>query len=263
MPVSHSVFPAVQISGGINYFVYNPVHNGDIEFTEYYNEENSQTFTRPLFEEGLNIILSSGFSHNIIRKVKNESFESITAITKGRNAFGIVGKNANDISSLNVQEGYYDLRCKHEEIRYVDSNLITKNKDIADKWKIFISKSNGAAGLLTDNKEVSILGKPYLAKPKSACTDSLIPIGNFETEFEAKALESYIKTKFLRYMVGILKTSQNIYQNVYKFVPLQDFTPESDIDWTKPVEEIDKQLYKKYNLNNEETKFIEEKIKPM
>lgn len=263
IPISSSVFPAVEISGGINYFVYNPRHNGDIKFTEYYNEENSQTFTRPLFEEGLNIILSSGLSHNIISKVKNEGFESITAITKGRNAFGIVGKNANDISSLNVQEGYYDLRCKHEEIRYVDSNLITKNKDIADKWKIFISKSNGAAGLLTDNKKVSILGKPYIAKPKSACTDSLIPIGNFETEFEAKALESYIKTKFLRYMVGILKTSQNIYQNVYKFVPLQDFTTDSDINWTKPIEEIDQQLFQKYKLSNEEIEIIEEIIKPM
>jgi hypothetical protein len=263
IPISNSVFPAVEISGGINYFVYNPNYNGDIEFTEYYDEENSQTFTRPLFEEGLDIILSSGFSHNIISKVKNESFESITAITKGRNAFGILGKNANEISSPTHQNGYYELRCKHEEIRYVDSELITKNKEIADKWKIFISKSNGAAGLLTDNKEVSILGKPYLAKPKAACTDSLIPIGNFETEFEAKALESYIKTKFLRYMVGILKTSQNILQNVYQFVPIQDFTPESDIDWTKSIEDIDKQLYDKYNLNNEEAKFIEEIIKPM
>ena len=263
IPISNSVFPAVEISGGINYFVYNPNHNGDIEFTEYYDEENSQTFTRPLFEEGLDIILSSGFSHNIISKVKNESFESITALTKGRNAFGILGKNANEISSSTYQNGYYELRCKHEEIRYVDRELITKNKEIADKWKIFISKSNGAAGLLTDNKEVSILGKPYLAKPKSACTDSLIPIGNFETEFEAKALESYIKTKFLRYMVGILKTSQNILQNVYQFVPLQDFTSESDIDWTKSIEEIDKQLYEKYKLSDEEIKFIEKMIKPM
>lgn len=263
IPISNSVFPAVEISGGINYFVYNPNHKGDIEFTEYYDEENSQTFTRPLFEEGLDIILSSGFSHNIISKVKNEGFESITAITKGRNAFGILGKNANEISSPTNQNGYYELRCKHEEIRYIDSNLITKNKEIADKWKIFMSKSNGAAGLLTDNKEVSILGKPYLAKPKSACTDSLIPIGNFETEFEAKALASYIKTKFLRFMVGILKTSQNILQNVYQFVPLQDFTPESDIDWTKSIEEIDKQLYKKYKLNNEEIDFIDKMIKPM
>ncbi|NLP59523.1 restriction endonuclease, partial [Lutibacter sp. B1] len=173
------------------------------------------------------------------------------------------GKNANEISSSFYQNGYYELRCKHEEIRYVDSNLITKNKEIAERWKVFMSKSNGAAGLLTDNNEVSILGKPYIAKPMSACTDSLIPIGNFETEFEATALASYIKTKFLRFMVGILKTSQNILQNVYQFVPLQDFTPESDINWSSSIEDIDKQLYEKYNLSKEEIEFIDKMIKPM
>jgi hypothetical protein len=64
-------------------------------------------------------------------------------------------------------------------------------------------------------------------------------------------------------MVGILKTSQNILQNVYQFVPIQDFTPESDIDWTKSIEDIDKQLYEKYKLSNEEIEFIEKMIKPM
>lgn len=262
IPISNSIFPAVEI-GAINYFLYNPNHNGDINFTEYYDEENVITSKRPLFEEGLDIILSSGFSHNIISKIKNKDFESITKITKGRNAFGVLGKNANEISSPSRKKGYYKLRCKHEEIRYIDNDLITKNKDLADRWKVFMSKSNGAAGLLTDNKEVSILGKPYIGKPKSACTDSLIPIGNFNTKFEAEALASYIKTKFLRYLVGILKTSQNILQNVYQFVPIQNFTPESDIDWTESIEEIDKKLYKKYRLNKKEIDFIEKNIKSM
>lgn len=73
----------------------------------------------------------------------------------------------------------------------------------------------------------------------------------------------YIKTKFLRYIVGSLKVSQNVYQSVYQFVPLQDFTEKSDIDWSKSVAEIDQQLYKKYNLSDEEITFIESMIKPM
>ena len=64
-------------------------------------------------------------------------------------------------------------------------------------------------------------------------------------------------------MVGILKTSQNILQNVYQFVPIQDFTPESDIDWTKSIGEIDQQLYAKYKLSNEEIEFIDKMIKPI
>ena len=70
-------------------------------------------------------------------------------------------------------------------------------------------------------------------------------------------------TKFLRFMVGILKTSQNVYQVVYQFVPVQDFTDNSDIDWSQPIPEIDKQLYAKYGLDDGEIEFIESMIKPM
>jgi hypothetical protein len=64
-------------------------------------------------------------------------------------------------------------------------------------------------------------------------------------------------------MVGVLKTSQNVLQNVYQFVPLQNFTSESDIDWNKSIDEIDQQLYKKYKLSKKEIEFIEKMIKPM
>lgn len=262
-PDASLIFPNVLISGGVNYFLYSYNYNDDVQFVEVYNENNQVSTKRPLFEKGLDIILSSSRNYKLIQKIKNDNFISMTTITQGRNAFGIVGKNVNKISMSTKQKGFYELRCKHEEIRYVDKKYITKNIEIADKWKIFISKANGAAGLLTDEKMVAILGKPYLGKPLSVCTDSLIPIGSFDTEFEANSLIKYIKTKFLRYTVGLLKVSQNIYQNVYEFVPLQDFTENSDIDWSKSIPEIDQQLYKKYNLSEEEITFIEEKIKPM
>ncbi len=262
-PISRNVFNGVEISGGVNYFLFNPNYKGDVEFIEYNLTDSNISAHRPLFEDGMDVILSNGRNYKLIQKVKNENFISMTTITQGRNAFGIVGKNINDISSEIYKEDFYELRCKYEEIRFIDEKYISKNKKIADKWKIFISKGNGGAGLLTDNKEVAILGKPFIGKPKSVCTDSLIPIGCFETAYEANSLLLYIKTKFFRYMVGLLKVSQNVYQNVYQFVPLQDFTPASDIDWNKSISEIDMQLYQKYNLNAEEIAFIEAMIKPM
>ena len=218
---------------------------------------------RPLFEEGFDIILSNGRNYQFIKKINSSNFVSMTSITQGRNAFGIVGKNVNLISKEYYFDGSYELRCKYEEIRYIEKRYINKNIDIADKWKIFTSKGNGGAGLLTDNKQVAILGKAFIGKPNSVCTDSLIPIGSFETEYEAMSLLSYFKTKFFRYVVGLLKTSQNVYQNVYQFVPLQNFTENSDIDWSKSISDIDQQLYKKYHLSNEEIMFIENKIQPM
>ena len=64
-------------------------------------------------------------------------------------------------------------------------------------------------------------------------------------------------------MVGILKSSQNIYQIVYKFVPMQDFTNQSDIDWENTIDEIDEQLFDKYGLSNEEREYIKSSIKEM
>jgi hypothetical protein len=262
-PNSKVVFSDVEISGGVNYFLVEKGYKGLVNFKEYYDSNNIVELQRPLFEEGLDIILSSGKNFEFIQKIKNTNFISLTTITQGRNAFGIVGKNVNSISKENYFNESYELRCKYEEIRYIEKKYIEKNINIADKWKIFTSKGNGGAGLLTDNKEVAILGKPYIGKPNSVCTDSLIPIGGFDTEYEAMSLFSYFKTKFFRYTVGLLKVSQNVYQNVYQFVPLQDFTPNSDIDWSKSIPEIDQQLYAKYNLTEEEIAFIESMIKPM
>lgn len=260
--IASNVFNNVWIAGGVNYYLYDRDYSGKVDFYTCNNIKKEKQ-TRDLFEEGLDIVINSGENYAILQKVRKGDFVSLTTITKGRDAFGITGKNAKNVSEAIFFDGAYELRCAHEEIRYVKKDIITKNMDIANKWKVFISKGNGGAGTLGDEKQVAILGKPYLGKAKSVCTDSLIPIGCFDTEAEALNLQKYIKTKFLRYIVGILKVSQNVYQNVYQFVPLQDFTEKSDIDWSKSVAEIDQQLYAKYSLNDEEISFIESMIKPM
>lgn len=261
-PVAGNVFPDVFIAGGVNYYLYDKTYSGKVDFATYTNGKIVSQ-NRDLFEEGLDIVVSSSENYAILQKIRNESFVSLTTITKGRDAFGITGKNANNVSSSTAFNDAYELRCAHEEIRYVSKDKITKNVELADKWKIFISKGNGGAGTLGDEKQVAILGKPYIGKAKSVCTDSLIPIGCFETEEEALNLQKYIKTKFLRYIVGILKVSQNVYQNVYQFVPLQDFTINSDIKWDKTIEEISEQLCNKYGFTVEEKELINNKIKPM
>ncbi len=259
---SQSIFPSIQIAGALNYFIYDKNHNGNVKFLEVYNDEIVES-NRPLFEDGLDIVLNNSKYYEIIKKVTQSNFVSIMTLTKGRNAFGIVGKNIEAISSEKKYDGLIEIRCAHEQIRYIERKFVTKNLDVFNKYKIFTSKGNGGAGLLSDEKQVSILGKAYIAFPLTACTDSLIPIGCFETLEEAKNLQKYMSTKFLRFIVGILKVSQNVYQNVYQFVPVQNFTNNSDIDWNKSMNEIDKQLYAKYKLSLDEIDMIEKKIKSM
>ncbi|MCK9181248.1 MAG: restriction endonuclease, partial [Bacteroides sp.] len=105
-------------------------------------------------------------------------------------------------------------------------------------------------------------GTPLLGEPMQICTETFLRLGSFETKSEAESVLKYYKTKFFRVMVGILKTTQHS-TTTFRFVPLQDFTQNSDIDWSKTISEIDQQLYKKYNLTEEEIAFIEEEVQPM
>ena len=91
----------------------------------------------------------------------------------------------------------------------------------------------------------------------------MFTVGCFDTKEEAQSLQKYMMTKFLRYMISIVKASQNVTQIVYQFVPMQDFTESSDINWNDEISNIDKQLYAKYNLSAEEIAHIEKLIKPM
>lgn len=264
-PNNKDIFDGVEIAGGINYFLYQQSHNGNVLFHECTNDKKNCT-SRPLFENELDIILSMNSFVSILNKVRtSKNFTSMMTITQGRNAFGIVGKDSElkKISFDKTFEGAYELRCAHEEIRYTEKSNIIKNMDIANKWKVFTSKGNGGAGILNNEKPVAIIGKAYIGKPQSVCTDSLIPIGCFDTEIEAVNLQKYMKTKFFRFMIGILKVSQNIYQNVYRFVPLLDFTEKSEINWKLSTSEIDQQLYKLYNLYEDEIYMIDSMVKEM
>ncbi len=126
-----------------------------------------------------------------------------------------------------------------------------------DKFKVFLPKSTNSG------KFGEELASPIVCGPKVAHTQTFISIGAFSNEFEAEATLKYVKTKFARAMLGTLKVTQHNPGLVWRNVPLQDFTMDSDIDWSKSISEIDQQLYRKYGLSSEEIAFIEAKVRPM
>ena len=99
--------------------------------------------------------------------------------------------------------------------------------------------------------------------PGVGATETFISIGSFNSENEAENLLKYIKTKFARAMLNVLKITQHLTPSVWQYVPLQNFTTTSDIDWSKSISEIDQQLYKKYGLSDKEITFIETNVKEM
>ena len=255
------LFPNTELSM-VDYFLWCKDYEGDVNFVEHLSDKPN-SLVRPLFEDGLDIIIPQNNIISIIQKIKDNNFISLNSITTGRDAFGIVGKDFEKRSKSEPFNNSVAVQCAYEQIRFISRSDVKKGLDILDCYKVFTSKGNGGAGLLTDGKPVAIIGKAFIANPGMACTDSLIPFGKFLTRTEAENLQKYMSSKFLRFCVGILKVSQNLYQNVYAFVPMQDFTENSDIDWNKCIEEIDSQLYDKYHLSDEEISFIESMIKPM
>jgi hypothetical protein len=140
--------------------------------------------------------------------------------------------------------------------RWINKKYLNVHESF-DKYKIVVSKANGTGKL------GEALSTPEILEKNVGFTESFIAIGNNENRNESEAILKYIKTKFARTMLGILKITQDNTKSKWAKVPLQDFTLNSDIDWTKSIPEIDQQLYTKYGLSQDEIDFIEEKVKTM
>lgn len=140
--------------------------------------------------------------------------------------------------------------------KYIRKDYVNTVKNLYS-FKVYVAQANGSGQFGEALSQLIIEG------PGVGATETFISIGNFNTLLEAEALEKYIKTKFLRALLSVLKVTQNGNKPVWRMIPLQDFTTSSDIDWSASIPNIDKQLYKKYNLSEEEINFIETKVKEM
>lgn len=125
------------------------------------------------------------------------------------------------------------------------------------KYSIILPKANNSG------KFGEQLAQPIITEPGLGSTETFLSIGFFDTALESQNCLKYISTKYARALLGILKTTQDLTPDKWRFVPLQDFTKYSDINWNLPVSSIDQQLYKKYGLTQEEIRFIETNVKEM
>lgn len=141
-------------------------------------------------------------------------------------------------------------------IMYINKKFV-RNFHSLDAFKVLLPKSNGSGQF------GEALSSPIVSNPGEGHTQTFISFGGFKSKEEAINLVKYIKTKFLRCLLGISKVTQDNKEKVWVNIPLQDFTPSSDIDWSKSIHEIDLQLYEKYGLSDEEIEFIETHVKEM
>ena len=141
--------------------------------------------------------------------------------------------------------------------RYIPERYVDSAHENIDAWKVLIARVNGA-GTLDE-----VLSSPLVVAPHTGFTQTFISVGAFDTKENAEHALKYVKTKFARALLHILKVTQDNNRETWRYVPLQDFTDNSDINWNTSIANIDKQLYKKYGLSQEEIDFIETHVKEM
>lgn len=145
---------------------------------------------------------------------------------------------------------------KKREYMWIRKDYIREHDNL-NYYKVILPKSNGSGAI------GEVLSTPLVGTPLVGHTQSFISIGKIDNSIEADNLLKYIKSKFARTMLGILKITQDNKKDTWKYVPMQDFSENSDIDWSVSIADIDRQLYKKYGLSQEEINFIETNVKEM
>lgn len=258
------LFPDAEIKGGCCYFIYSPSYNGDCEYSL---NRDGKVFSNNRKLGEFDIFIREPKLAEIVSKVASKSASTIESMISSDTPFGIptnpTGSAKSHFAIYNEASPthktlLYMMSNGNRVIRYIDGTVIRKNADKINTPKVLIPKAYGAG----ESFPHQILGKPEIASGNSVCSQSYLFV-SLPTIQEANNFVKYIKSKFLRILVSAAKLSQDAMSKVYRFVPLQDFTAGSDIDWSKSVEEIDAQLYAKYNLSDEEIAFIESMIKPM
>ena len=261
------IFPTSHNDGGICYYLWNSYHNGNSEY--YFKSLQGEIVktNRRLKIEDNDIVIRDIRRYSIISKMNpSNSFKEIVSLTQ---PFGI----RKDL--FNKPENYSDAKLCTEQfvnsvkiygvkgikggakrtIGYITKTSVKKNIEWINKYKIFFTTSYSTNAV---NPPLPISGDP-----NDVCTETFLVIGPFNKKEERTDCLKYIDTKCFKFLLYCGRGTMQVSQDVFRFVPLQDFTSNSDIDWSVSIPEIDEQLYHKYGLSDDEISFIEKMIKPM
>lgn len=261
-PNAPDCFPGVEIKGGVCYFLWNK--NVKVETCEITTHISSDKFVkkRSLLEEGLDTFIRFHESVSIVKKVRNITNESLTDILSPGRHFGFHtkvswrnknqgllqtadGKRSIAVSKIKTDHFNTKVFIAHGEC-WVNFNDIEKNKEDVCKYKVIIPRSGNPGG--------TIIGKPKVSEPSSCSSNTyIVAIPNCNNEITSKNLLTYLKTKFVRYLIALRTSTQDMPPKAYELVPMVDLSKE----WS------DEKLYREYSLSADEVNHIESTMRNM
>lgn len=260
------IFPDTNNRGGICYFLWNSDYdNSSSNVTVVSHSGNGEISSsiRDMRTKGSDIFIRDNIAIGILAKVIFEDTDVMARYISPRKPFGIESNVVRSNQWKKSKDTLNSPICcygKGKQVGFIELSQSILHKEWIDVWKVYIPRANNIGTELNDDNLNTFIGQP-----QTICTEAYLVMGAdlLLNKQSAKNLSKYFSTKFTRFLHSIAKASHDASRKTYCYIPLQDFTPNSDIDWSKSIEEIDKQLYKKYNLTSQESEHIENKIKSM
>ena len=252
-PETELVFPGINIRGGVCYFLWSQDHAGPTRITNHRKTGPPLAATRPLLEPGLTMLVRYNEAISILHKVHSKKEETFDQRVQSRNPYGIPS-NFEAFSTKKTDKAsvllYRSRRGTTEDREvYISPDQIQSNAAYKSKYKVLVSKASPGG----DEYPHAVFSKPFVAGPGSVSTETYLIVDFPKNASEGASLVSYMNTRFFRFLVSLIKNTQNISKGSFAFVPVQDLSRA----WT------DKDLYEKYGITDVEQEFIESMVKEM
>jgi site-specific DNA-methyltransferase (adenine-specific) len=242
-PKLYEGFPGVKIRGGISYFLWDRAHDGPCEIqTIWDGESTGPAVARYL--DAYNTLVRRNEAVPILEKVRAKSESTLDLRVSSRKPFGFPTNFHGKPDSKGIKNPVKLFGS--QKVSWVERSAIPTNTSWIDEWKVLMTRVQGTSAAI----ETKFLSKPIIAGPGAACTETYLVAGRFATEEEATNYAGYLRTRFVRFLVSLRKSTQDAPKHVYSFVPDLPL----DQEWT------DAELYKRYGLSNDEITFIESQV---
>ena len=242
-PKLYEAFPGVKIRGGVSYFLWDREHDGPCTIqTMWDGQPVGEKATRYL--DAYDVLVRRNEAVPILGKVRALAEPTLDSRVSSRKPFGLP-TNFHGKPSPTALKAPVEL-FGSRRVSWVDRAEIPLNDSWVDEWKVLMTAVQGTSAAI----ETKFLSRPILAGPGTACSETYLVAGRFGTEEEARRYAGYLRTRFVRFLVSLRKSTQHATKDVYSFVPDVPL----DQDWTDAL------LYERYGLTGDEVAFIESQV---
>lgn len=245
-PKLYEPFPTVKIRGGVSYFVWDSAYDGPCLVQTMEGGKPASPAIKRYLDE-YDVLIRRNEAIPILDKVAKHGEPTLDKRISARKPFGLPTNYHGPSTPGGIVNPIRLFESQREG--WISRDNISVNPDWIDDWKVLLNRVQGTSAAI----ETKFMSTPRIAGPGSACTETYLVAGRFNNKEEAQNYVSYLKTRFVRFLISLRKISQDAARGVYAFVPDLDYSH----SWT------DADLYKRYGISNAEITYIESIVKEM